>query len=67
MYMTLTYDQMTEKMHQQKEHTIKCKCGHSVIVVPTLPKKMCTWCGNWVFRNKKEEFKYRLMEKIHKC
>ena len=53
-----------EKLHNviTKNITKKCKCGHSVDVLGK--KKICTHCGNYVFKNKEEEFKYRLEEKI---
>ena len=39
-----------------------CKCGHSMIFYPMehKDKKPCSWCGHYVFINKKVEFKYRL-------
>lgn len=44
--------------------TIKCPCGHSVEVYHD--KRICTYCGKYVFKNKEDEFKYRLNEKINK-
>lgn len=42
-----------------------CKCGH-VVIISKQNKALCSYCGNWVFKNKEEEFKFRLMEKIGK-
>ena len=39
------------------DNTFKCKCGHSVVIYPDKKKKLCTWCNNYVYRDKKEEFK----------
>ena len=47
-----------------KNITKKCKCVHSVDVYEK--KKLCTYCGNYVFKNKEDEFKYRLNEKMLK-
>lgn len=44
--------------------TRKCKCGHSVEIYHE--KRICTHCGKYVFKNKEDEFKYRLNEKIRK-
>ena len=46
----------------------ECKnCGHKV-VIPTFQKKnICDWCGNYVFKNKKDEDLFRIKEKINKC
>ena len=39
-----------------------CKCGHSVVILPKEEKTFCTYCGHYVFKNKKDEFKYRIKE-----
>jgi len=39
-------------------NTIKCKCGHSLFFQRN--RMICTWCGRFVFKNKKEDFKYTL-------
>ena len=44
--------------------TVKCPCGHSVEVYHD--KRICNHCGKYVFKNKEDEFKYRLNEKIKK-
>ena len=38
-------------------------CGHSV-VMGSRDYKLCSWCNNMVFKNQKEEFKYRMNEKL---
>lgn len=43
---------------------IICACGHRVIVPMYMKKKLCDWCGYWVYRDKKEEFRDRLKQKI---
>lgn len=47
----------------RNENMKKCKCGHSIVLFPTDEKKICTWCGNYVFYKKIDEFRYRLNEK----
>ena len=42
----------------------KCKCGHRIIIPLWVDKQICDWCGKYVFREKKDEFKYRLKEKM---
>lgn len=41
-----------------------CKCGHSVVILPREKKVLCSYCGHWVFKNEKDEFVYRLKEKL---
>ena len=43
-----------------------CKCGHSVIIPHYVEKKICDWCGCYVFKNKKDEFEYRMNSLIKK-
>lgn len=45
---------------------IKCSCGHSVLIPNKKDKCICSWCGNYVFKNKQAEFKYKFKEKLMK-
>lgn len=54
-----------KKIHNERTaNTYKCQCGHSVVMRPSETKTLCYWCNKWVFKNKEEEFKYRLKEKM---
>ena len=45
-----------------------CKnCHHSVLIPPQLDKIICSWCKNYVFKNDKIEFEYRMKEKMLKA
>lgn len=47
-------------------YRVYCKdCGHSMIIAKQ-EKALCSWCGHWVFKDKKVEFKYRLKEQLLK-
>lgn len=41
-----------------------CKCGHRVVIPKWVDKQLCDWCGRYVFKDKKVEFKYRVKERI---
>ena len=41
-----------------------CKCGHRVIIPYKVDKVLCSWCHNYVFKDKQVEFKYRLKEVV---
>ena len=45
---------------------IRCKCGHRVIIPVWVDKQICDWCGNYVYRNKKLEFKEKLKKELKK-
>lgn len=44
---------------------VKCKCGHSIDLI-NKDKTICSHCGKWVFKNKQDEFKYRLNLTLNK-
>lgn len=48
------------------QNKTKCGCGHSVIIPPNLDKIICSYCGKYIFKNKKKEFEYRLKESMNK-
>lgn len=43
-----------------------CNCGHSILIYPPATKRICSWCGHYVFKDKNEEFRYRLKEQLKK-
>lgn len=42
--------------------TIKCKCGCSNVFTIKTDRIICRWCGNYVYRDSKTEFKYKIKE-----
>ncbi len=46
------------------KHKYKCKCGHSVFIAFNKDKSLCTWCNQYVFKDKKTEDLYRLKERL---
>ena len=61
----IQYDNDTKKFNAMANDTIKCKCGHSVLLGKN-KRIICTFCGRWVFKDKKDEFEYRLRERLRK-
>ena len=61
MYKTLTikeYDRMTNEYDKVK---YECKyCGRKAVIPYNVDKVECSWCHHYVFKNKRDEFKYRL-------
>lgn len=41
-----------------------CKCGHSVLIGNHEKKVLCDFCGYYVFKNKRDEFLYRMKSKL---
>lgn len=42
---------------------IRCSCGRRVVIPVWVDKQLCSWCGHYVYRNKKLEFKEKLKQK----
>ena len=65
MSLHLNFNQMTKLFNDASARTMKCNCGHRVIMPIRKDKVICRWCGNYVFKNKRVEFIYRVKEGIY--
>lgn len=55
-----------EKIYaSQREDTVQCSCGTKTVLANT-NKAICRGCHNYVFKDKKTEFEYRVKEKMLK-
>ena len=46
------------------KNRVYCKsCGHVMYIVKQ-EKALCDWCGHYIFKDKRAEFKYRLKEQL---
>ena len=45
-----------------------CKCGHSIVfpINSKASKTICTWCGNYIYKNDLEEFKEKIKKVLKK-
>lgn len=43
-----------------------CNCGHVIHIYPfeRITRKLCSFCGKYVYINKQEEFKAKIKEKM---
>lgn len=62
----MNYKDIIKYTEEITKGKMKCKCGHSVIIPPQIKKVICHWCGNYVFKDKKAEFEYRIKEQFNK-
>ena len=60
--MAKTWNKDTKRFNDLSNNTIKCSCGHSVLVIQ--PKVLCTWCGSYVYKDKRLEFEERLKDSL---
>ena len=42
--------------------SVKCKCGHSIFFSNKSDRVICDWCGNYCYKDKQTEFKYKMQE-----
>lgn len=54
----------TRYFEERAKHRIKCKCGHSISIPNCINKTLCSWCGNYVYKNEKDKFKNILLKKL---
>jgi len=60
------YQDDTKMFDMYAKNRYSCKCGHRVLIL-NKDKKICSWCGRYVYKDKKQEFKDKLKEKGVKC
>ena len=56
------YDEDTKIFKEISNFKVKCSCGHTFAT--TKEKDLCSWCGNYVYKYKKNEFTEKLMKEI---
>lgn len=62
----LTNKELVKREKIATEYSVKCKCGHSILIANRYNKLVCSWCGAMVFKTPQDEFKYRLNERLKK-
>ena len=55
------YQRRVDELNKVK---ITCKCGRKVVVPVFIDKQLCSWCGNYVYRNKQVEFKEKMKQRL---
>ena len=60
----MSYKEDTKRFDEMNKLKVKCKCGHSEIIIKSVDRKICSWCKHWVYRTPQIEFKYKIKEKM---
>lgn len=58
----INFKEMQLKLQDIQKTSYKCKCGHTIVITGNNTKKLCNYCNEFVFKDKKSEFEYRLKE-----
>ena len=57
--MTMSFKEKEKKLSEVfGSLTVHCLCGHPIIFTTKVDKRICSYCGKSVFRNKQIEFKF---------
>jgi ribosomal protein S27E len=60
-----SYKEDSKKIGFYTKNSIKCKCGHTIFL-GSREKIICSWCGQYIFKNEKIKFIYRIGEALKK-
>lgn len=61
----LTEKEIIKLSDEYNKLKIKCKhCGHKLVIPVWVDKQICSWCGNYVYRNKQMEFREEVKKLI---
>ena len=60
--LTMRIDKISKIVNALQPFRVKCKCGHSLCIV-SVDRKICSWCGNYVYKDKLTEMKYELKKR----
>ena len=57
---------MNRTRNMDKVRVYRKHCGHTMHIPYWVEKQLCDYCGYYRFREKKDEFKYRLKERMYR-
>ena len=58
-----SYKRDTKRFDSITNNRVKCKCSHSMLL-GSKDRDLCTYCGYFVYKDKRTEFKYKLKERL---
>ena len=58
------YENPTKVLEKIAKNKVYCKCGKTIEFWSEERKMICSWCGNYVFRTAKDEFNFRIKERL---
>lgn len=59
------YKELKKLEEERNKYKVTCKCGTKTIMVDA-DKTICRGCGNYIYRNKKIEFKEKLNNELRR-
>lgn len=62
----LTNKEIKQKQQLATNYSVKCECGHSILVTNKYKRTICSWCGKYVYANDEVKKKYEQQKFIYK-
>ena len=62
----LSNKEIIQLFEERQKYRVVCKCGHTNYIANKSGRCLCSHCNEWVFKDKKTEFEYRLLENYMK-
>lgn len=59
-----TYKEDTKYFDEIAKHKYLCECGHSVLITGKNIKRLCDWCGHYVYISEKEKKRDNFKKKM---
>ncbi len=60
------WEQDSKRLKELSKIKYKCKCSHTVTIPVFVDRNKCSYCGNFVYKDDRIRFKYKLAEAIIK-
>ena len=57
-----SFQEIVRDSHKIQDYMVKCKCSHTMLFTGNKDRLCCSHCGNWVYKDKKTEIKYKMKE-----
>lgn len=57
-----TFKQLEKEHDVFQNYVVRCPCGHSLIFTSKKDRILCNWCGQYVYKDKKAKYKYKMKE-----
>lgn len=57
-----TLRQLEKDYKVLQNYMIKCNCSHTVLFTGEKDRLICSHCGNYIYKDKRTEMKYKLKE-----
>ena len=57
-----SFQEIVRDSHKIQDYMIKCKSSHTILFTWSKDRLLCSHCGNWVYKDKKTEIKYKMKE-----